>query len=229
MNIAKRYEMVPLAKIVPYARNARVHSAEQIAQIRASFREFGVLSPCLVDENYNLIAGHGRLEAARLEGLPEINCVVAEGLTEQQRKAFIIADNKLTENSSWDEELLTLEFGELKDLGFDLELTGFDAGEIEKLFASGGDFEGEAEEDEFDVDGELENPAFSKPGDIWTLGRHRLICGDSTLPETFAALMGGKLANLVLTDPPYGVDYVGKSEQVHKDNTAKITQRAGKR
>ena len=142
-------------------------------------------------------------------------------MTEAQRKAYILADNRLALSAGWDEELLALEIGELKDLGFDLELTGFDANEIDKLFAAGGG-DGEAEEDTFDVDGELEKPAFSKTGDIWTLGRHRLICGDSTLPETFAALMGGKQANLILTDPPYGVDYVGKSEQVHKDNTAKI-------
>ncbi|MDR3349311.1 MAG: ParB N-terminal domain-containing protein [Acidaminococcales bacterium] len=132
MIIAKRYEMVPLDDIVAYARNARKHSKEQIMQIRASFREFGVLSPCLVDEKYNLIAGHGRLEAARAEGLTEINCVVVEGLTDAQRKAFIIADNRLALNAGWDEELLALEFGELKDLGFDLELTGFDVASKEK-------------------------------------------------------------------------------------------------
>ncbi|MDR2531563.1 MAG: ParB N-terminal domain-containing protein [Oscillospiraceae bacterium] len=213
MQIAKRYELVPLIKIIPYTNNPRKHSKEQIAQIRASFREFGVLSPCLVDENYNLIAGHGRLEAARLEGLTEINCVIAEGLTEAQRKAFVIADNKLTENSSWDNELLTLEFGELKELGFNAELTGFSLADIEKLFAAGA----EAQEDDFDVDKELDKPTFSKAGDIWTLGRHRVICGDSTKPETYAALMQGKQANLIVTDPPYGIDYQGAAGKIKND------------
>jgi DNA modification methylase len=214
MKIAKRYEMVPLDRIVPYARNARSHSKEQVAQIRASFREFGVLNPCLVDEQYNLIAGHGRLLAAQAENLSEINCVVVEGLTEAQRKAYIIADNKLAENAGWDEELLALEFGELQDLGFDLELTGFDPAEIEKLFNKGDD----VQEDDFDVAAELERPAFTRPGDLWLLGRHRLICGDSTLPETYAALMDGRAANLVVTDPPYNVNYEGSAGKIKNDN-----------
>jgi len=204
MNIAKRYEMVSIQNIIPYVRNSRKHSKEQISQIRASFREFGVLSPCLVDEKYNLLCGHGRIEAARLEGLTEINCVIVEGLSEAQKKAFIITDNKLTDNSTFDEELLALEFADLKDLGFDLEVTGFDAQEIEKLFAAGAD---DAAEDTFDIDAELDKPAFSKLGDVWTLGRHKVICGDSTKPETYEVLMCGKQANLILTDPPYGIDY----------------------
>jgi len=205
MKIAKRYEMVPLDRIVPYVNNARSHSKEQVAQIRASFREFGVLNPCLVDEQYNLIAGHGRLLAAQAENLSEINCVIVEGLTEAQRKAYIIADNKLAENAGWDEELLALEFGELQDLGFDLGLTGFDPAEIEKMFNKGED----VQEDDFDVAAELERPAVTRPGDLWLLGRHRLVCGDSTLPETYAALMDGRKANLVVTDPPYNVNYEG--------------------
>jgi hypothetical protein len=122
------------------------------------------------------------LEAARLEGLSEINCVVAEGLTEAQRKAFIIADNKLAENASWDDELLKLELLELQDSGFDLGAVGFELSELKKL--QGGDAGATAEDDDFDIDAELENPSFSKMGDIWTLGRHRLICGDSTNSET---------------------------------------------
>jgi DNA modification methylase len=215
MRIAKRLELIPIDKIVPYARNSRKHDKAQIAQIRASFREFGVLSPCLVDESYNLLCGHGRLEAARAEGLPELNCVIVEGLTEAQKKAFIITDNKITDNSSFDEELLALEFGELKDLGFDLSLTGFDASEIEKLFAAEN---GEATEDDFDVDAELEKPTFSKAGDLWTLGRHRLFVGDSTLPETYDRLMDGKTANLIVTDPPYGIAYdKGKAGTIKND------------
>ncbi len=220
MQSTERFEKVAVDKLVPYARNARTHSKEQILQLRASLREFGFVNPVIVDKDLNIIAGHGRVMAAKAEGLAEIPCVFAEHLTDAQKRAYILADNRLALNAGWDEELLALEFGELKDLGFDLELTGFDANEIEKMFSSAG--EQEAEEDNFDVDDELERPAFSMLGDIWTLGRHRLICGDSTKLETYAALMQGKQANLILTDPPYGVDYVGKSEQVHKDKTAKI-------
>lgn len=214
MNIAKKYEMVPLGKIVPYARNAKKHSQEQIAQIRASFREFGVITPCLVDEAYNLLAGHGRLLAAQQEGMTEINCVVVEGLTPAQKKAFILTDNKIGENAEWDRELLSLEFEDLKGLDFDLELTGFSLDEIEKLFTVDGS---NVTEDEFDVDAELEKPTFSKLGDVWTLGRHRVICGDSTKSETYVALMQGKLANLVLTDPPYGIDYQGTAGKIKND------------
>jgi DNA modification methylase len=205
MQIAKRYELVPLTKIVPRATNPRKHSAEQVAQIRASFREFGVLSPCLVDENYTLLAGHGRLLAAQAEGLAEINCVVVEGLTDAQKKAFVITDNQLTINSTWDTELLALEFGELKDLGFDLELTGFGVDEIEKLFNEKAD----VQDDDFDLTAALEEAAFVLPGDVWTLGRHRLLCGDATKAEDVARLMGGKKANLCVTDAPYNCDYTG--------------------
>jgi len=218
MKIAKRYELVPLDKIIPYARNPRNHSKEQVAQIRASFREFGVLSPCLVDENYSLLCGHGRLEAARAEGLAEINCVVAEGLTEAQKKAYLIADNKLTENSDWETDLLALEFADLKDLGFSLELTGFDANEIEKLFAAGS---GDIKDDDFDLSAALEKAAFVLPGDLWVLGRHRLMCGDSTKSDDVARLMDGKKANMCLTDVPYNVDYNGKAGKILNDKMSK--------
>jgi DNA modification methylase len=213
MKIAKRYELIAVDKIVPHAKNTRRHNKAQIAQIRASFREFGVLSPCLVDESYNLIAGHGRLEAARAEGLDEINCVVAEGLSEAQKKAFAIADNKLTDNSEFDGELLALEFAGLKELGFDLGLTGFDLSEIEKLFAGN-----EAAEDNFDVENALKQPAFAKTGDLWQLGKHRLLIGDSTKPEDVSRLMDGRKANLVLTDPPYLIAYQGKAGTIKNDD-----------
>jgi DNA modification methylase len=206
MNIAKRYELVPIDNVIPYAKNTRKHDKAQIAQIRASFREFGVLSPCLVDEAYNLIAGHGRLEAARAEGLTEINCVIVEGLTAAQKKAFAIADNKLSDNSEFDNELLALEFSELKDLGFDLDLTGFDPAEIEKLFAAES---GDVQDDDFDVDAAVVEPPFVLPGDLWHLGRHRLLCGDATKSEDVARLMDGKKANLCVTDAPYNCDYTG--------------------
>ena len=204
METTERFEKVNIDKLVPYARNARTHSKEQVLQLRSSIREFGFVNPVIVDKDLNIIAGHGRVMAAKAEGLTEIPCVFVEHLTDAQKKAYILADNKLAMNAGWDEEMLALEMTDLKDLGFDLELTGFDPSEIEKLFAAEN---GDATEDEFDVDKELEKPTFSKLGDIWTLGNHRVICGDSTKPETYTALMQGKQANLILTDPPYGINY----------------------
>jgi DNA modification methylase len=214
MQIARRYELVAIDKIVPYSRNPRLHSKEQIAQIRASFREFGILSPCLVDENYNLIAGHGRLLAAQAEGIAELNCVVAEGLTENQKKAFVIADNKLTENSTWDEQLLALEIADLKEAGFGLELTGFNMEELEKMFENPDSEPNEpvqTKEDDYDVgDGLTEKPPVES-GDIWHLGNHRLMCGDSTDSEAVARLMGEDKARICWTDPPWNVDFGGQS------------------
>ena len=204
MKSTSRFEQVDIDRLVPYARNARTHSKEQILQLRSSLREFGFVNPVIVDRDLNIIAGHGRVAAAKAEGLTEIPCVFAEHLSDAQKRAYILADNRLALSAGWDEELLAMEFGELKDLGFDLELTGFDAKEIEKLFARDVD---DAAEDTFDVDVELSKPVFSKLGDLWTLGRHKVICGDSTKPETYIALMGCKHANLILTDPPYGIDY----------------------
>jgi len=214
METTTRFEKVDIGKLVPYARNARTHSKEQILQLRSSLREFGFVNPVIVDKDFNIIAGHGRIMAAKEEGMTEVPCVFVEHLTEAQKKAYILADNRLALSAGWDEELLALEFADLKDLGFDLGLTGFDEKELEKLFSVGVD---EAAEDEFDVDGELEKPAFSKPGDIWTLGNHRVICGDSTKPETYAALMQGKQANLIVTDPPYGIDYQGTAGKIKND------------
>ena len=188
MNIAKRYELVPLARIVPYARNARTHSKEQVAQIRASFREFGVLSPCLVDEQYNLLVGHGRLKAAQEENLNEINCVIVEGLTDAQKRAYILADNRLALNAGWDDEMLSVELSDLQANAFDLSLLGFSDAEMNKLM---GGMEN-AKDDDFDVDAELQKPTFSKPGDLWLLGNHRLVCGDSPKSETHAMRMDGK-------------------------------------
>ena len=204
MKMTERMESVDINKLIYYARNARTHSKEQILQLRSSLREYGFVSPIIVDKGLNIIAGHGRVIAAKAEGLTEIPCVFVEHLSEAQKKAYILTDNRLALNAGWDEELLALEFAELKDLGFDLELTGFDEKEIDKLFTANLD---DATEDTFNVDEELGKPAFSKLGDVWTLGRHKVVCGDSTKPETYAALMCGKQANLILTDPPYGIDY----------------------
>jgi hypothetical protein len=167
MQSTSRFEKVDINKLIPYVNNARTHSKEQVLQLRSSLREFGFVSPVIVDKDYNIIAGHGRILAAKAEGMTEVPCVFVEHLTEAQQKAYIIADNRLALNAGWDEELLALEFADLKEMGFDLGLTGFDMKEIEKMFAS----DEEAEEDSFDVDAELDRPTFSALGDIWTLGR----------------------------------------------------------
>jgi len=171
-------------------------------------REFGFVNPVIVDGDLNIIAGHGRVIAAKDEGLTEIPCVFAEHLTETQKRAYILADNRLAMNAGWDEELLTLEFAELRDFGFDLGLTGFDEKEVEKLFAADGN---DIKDDEFNLTAALEQAAFVLPGDVWTLGRHRLVCGDATDADTVKQLMDGRKANLVLTDPPYNVAFESTS------------------
>lgn len=216
-----RFEKVNIDKLVPYARNARTHSREQILQLRASLREFGFVNPVIVDKDFNIIAGHGRVIAAREEGLTEVPCVFAEHLTEAQKRAYILADNRLALNAGWDEELLALEFGELKDLGFDLELTGFDPKEIEKLFADDGS---DVKDDGFDLTAALEQAAFVLLGDVWTLGRHRLICGDATDAGTVKKLMDGRKANLVLTDPPYNVAFESASGLKIRNDSMKAGQ-----
>ena len=221
MQTTERFEKVDIDRLIPYARNARIHSKEQILQLRSSLREFGFVNPIICDKDYNIIAGHGRVLAAKAEGLTEIPCVFVEHLTEAQKKAYILADNRLALNAGWDEELLALEFADLKDLGFDLEITGFDAAEIEKLFADSGD---DVEDDDFDLTAALEQAAFVLPGDVWTLGRHRLICGDATDAETVRKLMDGRKANLVLTDPPYNVNFEGSSGLKIKNDSMKADQ-----
>jgi DNA modification methylase len=208
MKATERFEKVGIDKLIPYVNNARTHSKEQILQLRSSLREFGFVNPVLVDKDYNIIAGHGRVLAAKAEGLTEIPCVFVEHLTEAQKKAYILADNRLALNAGWDEELLALEFADLKDMGFDLGLTGFDEAEIEKLFASES---GEVADDDYDLTAALEKAAFVLPGDVWTVGRHRLVCGDATDAETVKRLMDGRKANLVLTDPPYNVGFESAS------------------
>jgi len=212
----ERFEKVDIEKLVPYAKNARTHSKEQIMQLQASLREFGFVSPIIISGDYSIIAGHGRVLAAKAEGYSEVPCVFAEHLTEAQRKAYIIADNKLALNAGWDAELLALEFGELKSMGFDAELTGFSMDDVEKLFAESE--KSEAKEDDFNIDKAAAEPPFIMLGDLWTLGRHRLFCGDATKAEDIAQLMDGKKANLLLTDPPYGVSYEGKAGKIANDD-----------
>ena len=201
MKTTSEMQLVPITKLVPYVNNARTHSPEQINKLRSSLREFGFINPVIIDRDFGVIAGHGRILAAKEEGITEVPCVFADHLTEAQKKAYIIADNRMAMDAGWDEELLRVEIEALQAEAFDLSLTGFDEKELSDLFKDDAD----VQEDDFDVDAELEKPTFSKSGDVWTLGRHRLVCGDSTKAETFETLMQGRKANLVVTDPPYNV------------------------
>ncbi len=216
MRTTTEMQLVPITKLVPYVNNARTHSPEQITKLRASLREFGFINPVIIDRDFNVIAGHGRILAAKEEGIKEVPCVFADHLTEAQKKAYIIADNRMAIDAGWDEELLRVEIESLQGMDFDPLLTGFDEKELAALFDDGI----EAKEDDFDVDAELEKPCFSRLGDVWTLGRHRLVCGDSTKPETYTMLMGETKANLVITDPPYNVNYEGSAGKIKNDNMA---------
>lgn len=210
-------KLVPIDKLVPYINNARTHSAEQIKKLRSSLREFGFINPVIIDKDYGIIAGHGRVAAAKEEGITEVPCVLVDYLTEAQKKAYILADNRFALDAGWDEELLRVEIESLQGADFDLALTGFDEKELADLFAAD---DTEAKDDDFDVDAELEKPCISKAGDVWLLGEHRLICGDSTLPETYDVLTEGKKANLCVTDPPYNVNYEGSAGKIKNDNMA---------
>jgi len=195
-------QLVPIAKLVPYVNNARTHSPEQITKLRSSLREFGFINPVIIDRDFGVIAGHGRILAAKEEGIAEVPCVFVDYLTEAQKKAYIIADNRFAQDAGWDEELLRIEIESLQGADFDVSLTGFEADEIADLFA--GDKESEVKDDDFDLTAALEKASFVERGDIWTVGRHRLMCGDATSAEDVAKLMDGKKANLIVTDPPYG-------------------------
>ena len=192
----------PVSELIPYARNARTHSDAQVAEIAASIREFGWTNPVLVDGDNGIIAGHGRVLAARKLGMSEVPVIELSGLTEAQKRAYVLADNKLALNAGWDEELLALEFGDLASLGFDLSLTGFGEDEIAALTSRG--TVGLTDPDEVP-----ETPAQPNtlPGDVWIMGRHRLICGDSTTAEDVERVLAGVSPNLMVTDPPYGVNY----------------------
>lgn len=214
MEQTTEYYFADVKSLIPYARNARTHSDMQVAQIAASIKEFGFLNPIVIAEDNTILCGHGRLMAAQKLGLKKVPCVKESHLTETQRRAFIIADNKLSLNAGWDNELLSVELTELQGADFDLDLLGYDEKELSQLFDEGN----EIQEDEFDVETELTKPTFSKLGDIWSLGRHRLVCGDSTKEETYKRLMGKKKANLVMTDPPYNVDYQGSAGKIKNDN-----------
>ena len=196
--------MVPVDSLIPYARNARTHSEEQIAQIAASIREFGWTNPILTDGDKGVIAGHGRLAAARKLELAEVPVIELGHLSPEQKKAYILADNRIALNSGWDEELLKLELQELQGVDFDLDLLGFGDDEIERLL-NGDQVGGGLTED--DAIPEAPVDPVSRTGDLWILGNHRLLCGDSTVLSDVERLMGGQLADMAFTDPPYNVDY----------------------
>ena len=214
MITTKEMKLVDIEKLVPYVNNARTHSQDQINKLRSSIREFGFINPVIIDKDYGVIAGHGRIMAAKEEGIKEVPCVFADHLNEAQKKAYILADNRMALDAGWDEELLRVEIESLEDYGFNVELTGFSPDELSSLF----DLGVEAEEDDFDVEEELKKPTFSKTGDIWTLGSHKVICGDSTQWETFEKLLNDTKVNLVCTDAPYFVDLKNKSGTIKNDN-----------
>ena len=205
-------EHLAIDALIPYARNSRTHSAEQVAQVAASIREFGFTNPVLIDGEGGIIAGHGRVMAARQLGLAEVPCIRLAHLSEAQRRAYVIADNKLALNAGWDEEMLALEFKDLSDMGFDLSLTGFDLGDIDEMLADLDAGSGEGQGDA-DAAPEPRPEAISKPGDVWVLGKHRVMCGDSTSIDAATVLMGGGMADPLITDPPYNVAYEGKTEE----------------
>ena len=204
-NPADKVEQWPIEKLVPYAKNSRTHSEEQVAQIASSIREWGFTTAVLVDESGGIIAGHGRVMAARKLGLASLPVMVAKGWSDAQKRAYVVADNKLALNAGWDNELLALELGELGDVGFDLELTGFTDEEIKALMPV------EVNEGLTDPDSApavQENPV-TVLGDVWVMGNHRLMCGDSTSTDHLAQLTNGNLVDMWLTDPPYNVAYEG--------------------
>jgi DNA modification methylase len=222
--LSTHIERWPKEKLVPYARNARTHSDEQVAQIAASIVEFGFTNPILAGSDGVIVAGHGRLAAAQKLGLDTVPVVVLDHLTPTQRRALIIADNRIAENAGWDDAMLRIELQSLQEDGFNLDITGFDADALAEIMAG----------EETTLDGQTDDDAvpevpvmpISRPGDVWELGNHRLLCGDATDPASYDALMADAQADMVFTDPPYNVDYAnsakdkmrGKDRPILNDN-----------
>lgn len=204
-NPADKVEKRTVSSLIPFAKNSRTHSDEQVAQIAASIKEWGWTTPILIDTDGQIIAGHGRLMAARKLGVEEVPVMVADGWTDNQKRAYVIADNKLALNAGWDNELLSLELNDLKDIGFDIELTGFSLDELADLTPI------EIEEGLTDEDAvpEIPKEPVTKLGDIWILGNHRLMCGDSTSIDAVETLVDSNKIDLCYTDPPYGINEKG--------------------
>ena len=203
--------------LIPYVNNSRTHSEDQVNQIAASIKEFGFTNPVLIDKENSIIAGHGRLLGAKKLGMDEVPCIVLDGLSDVQKKAYIIADNKLALNAGWDDELLKLEIEGLQELDFDIDLLGFDDDELDAMFPNL--VEGLVDEDDVP---EIPDEPISKLGDIWILGNHRLMCGDSTSIDAVEQLMDGNKADMVFTDPPYNIDYQGVSDKRDKIKNDKM-------
>lgn len=206
------YKTLAVDSLIPYARNSRTHSDAQVTKIAASIKEFGFLNPVIVDGENGIVAGHGRVMAAKKLGMDEVPVVEANHLTEAQRRAYVIADNRLALDAGWDDEMLRVEFAELEGLGFDLDLTGFTPEEIAALEPE------QLAEGLTDEDAVPEVPVdpVTKPGDVWLMGKHRLMCGDSTSIDAVELLMAGVQPDLIHTDPPYGMNAVSKSSVLKK-------------
>ena len=212
-----QYELLETSKLIPYVNNARTHTDEQISKVMASIKEFGFLNPILISNDGVIIAGHCRLKAAQRLGIEKVPCIRENYLTENQRKAYVLADNKLALDAEWDQDLLKLELESLDSEAFDLSLTGFDEKEISDLFKTNS----EVEDDDYDLSEALEKAAFVERGDRWIVGRHVLVCGDATNPDDVNKLMDGKRANLLLYDPPYGVSFTSSSGLQIKNDSLK--------
>ena len=202
MKLANKIELLETARLAPYAKNSRTHSAEQIAQIAASIREFGFTNPVLIDAQGGIVAGHGRVLAAQSIGVGSVPCLRVDWLTETQKRAYVIADNKLALNAGWDEEILAEELRELRNMDYDLSMTGFDGDELAALL-----FEPTEAQNDADAVPEARAQVVSKAGDVWLIGKHRIICGSSTDADAVAKLLDGEVPHLMVTDPPYGVEY----------------------
>ena len=207
--LADKIEQWPTDKLVPYARNARTHSDAQVAQIAASIAEFGFTNPILAGSDGVIVAGHGRLAAAQKLGIATVPVVVLDHLTPTQRRALVIADNRIAENAGWDEAMLQVELADLQGDDFDLSLTGFDADALADLLA-GEETTSDGQTDEDSVPDA--GTSITRPGDVWLCGNHRVICGDSTDAGIYDALMAGEIADMVFTDPPYNVDYANTAK-----------------
>ena len=207
----------PLGELIPYARNPRTHSDAQVAQIAASIREFGWTNPVLVDGENGIIAGHGRVHGGEEAGLERVPVIELAHMSEAQKRAYVLADNQLALNAGWDDELLRLELADLSELGFDLGLIGFGEGELERLLAGGK--EGLTEDDDAPP---LPEHAVTRPGDLWMLGEHRLLCGDATVLADVERVLDGQLADMTWTDPPYNVAYGSSAKDKLRGNKRKI-------
>jgi len=224
--LVSKIEQWPVGRLTPYARNARLHSDEQIAQIAASIVEFGWTNPVLAGADGVVVAGHGRLAAAKRLGLEVVPVIVLDHLSPTQRRALLISDNQLSDNSAWDDALLRSELQALQADGFNLEITGFDPDELADLLGDDAATEGHTDDDAVPEMAEERTPAISRPGDVWVLGAHRVLCGDATRAESYERLLGDARADMLWQDPPYNVDYAntpkdrlrGKDRAILNDN-----------